>query len=760
MKLRWRLPFELQIRSTNARPRRRTEPRRRPPPAPRIAPVRLLLALGTVVVLSLLLCIHLIPNRVAVTLGSLAQSDVTAQRTARYEDTEATRRLRDEAVAAVEKRYQLIPDAKRNAQEAVKTVFDAIANPIRGHAELSDIRTQSGLSLAQPTVDTLSTTAPEGFQKAREVADKLVTRAMEAPLHDDEANDLRQARRALLADPVLLELPENLRAPVAQVCSEALSDNHHFDARATQQAKDEAESSVLRQTRRIAAGELILRKGERVTQAHLDALTALGLRNEALDTTAVLVIVLMVGLIVVFMIAYLRLFHRELYEDTMRLFLLAILAVVSVMGIKLGSTLLGLPFTGVNLSYLGMMCVASAGMVIGLLLSPSVATLVVALLAVTSGVVLNNELRFTVFTLGSSLAGIVSVASMRNRSDVFRAGLAVCGANAVLSLLVAQIEHDLPREMWTGVLMGIGSGLVALALFYLGVWCLERPFGITTHLRLLELSDPATPILQDFRMAVPGTYAHSLMVGNLAHAAAEAIGADAMLVRVASYYHDLGKMNRPEFFIENQSNAENVHDRISPSLSALVLVNHVKEGLEIAERVGLPPRVREVISQHHGTTLMKYFYHQATGGVPDPTLESQFRYPGPKPQSKEAAILMLADGVEAASRVLNKPTPQRVFEFVARMIEDKRADGQLDDCPLTLRDLKTIQDVFTRTLCATLHARIEYPTAAKEIKEPKDTKDTKEPHASGDPRPEPASEPDPTLGTGRRRRTKTPLGMP
>lgn len=210
-------------------------------------------------------------------------------------------------------------------------------------------------------------------------------------------------------------------------------------------------------------------------------------------------------------------------------------------------------------------------------------------------------------------------------------------------------------------------------------------------------------------MRVPGTYAHSLMVGNLAHAAAEAIRADGLLARVAAYYHDLGKMNRPEFFIENQSNAENIHDRLAPSMSALILISHVKDGLEMAAAVGLPPRVCDVIQQHHGTSLMKYFYHRATGGAQDPTLEAQFRYAGPKPQTKEAAILMLADSVEAASRTLDKPTPARIADFVARMVEDKRADGQLDECDLTLRDLKTIQDVFARTLSGTLHARVEYP---------------------------------------------------
>lgn len=750
MKLRWRFPFELQIRSTSPRSRRRSDVRRGNAARVHVSPTRLLLALGTALILSVLLCIHLRPNRVAVGIGEIARRDIPAPRTVRYEDTEATRRLRSEAVRSVSASYQLIPDAKRNAMDAVHTVFEAIRNPIQERAKLDDIQRQSGLKLSQPTIDALLDAPQDDLFNARRIAEQLTGTLMDGPIRDN-TNDLAAVRRAAAADAALLEIPEKFRSSVAAVCGAALTYTQHFDERATNQAREEAEASVPRQMRRIAVGELVLHAGERVTQAHLDALTALGLRNAALDTAAIAVIVIMVFLVVGFVTTYLRLFHRELYLDTTKLFLLAILVVISVMGIKLGSTLLGLSFTGINLSYLGMMCVASAGMVIALLLSPSVATLIVSLLAVTSGVVFNNELRFTLFTLGSSLAGIVSVASMRNRNDMVRAALALCGANAFLSFLVAKIEGDLPKEMFSGALMGIGSGLVALVLFYLGVWCFERPFGITTHLRLLELSDPATPILQDFRMAVPGTYAHSLMVGNLSHAAAEAIGADAMLVRVAAYYHDLGKMNRPEFFIENQSNAENVHDRISPSLSALVLVNHVKDGLEIAERVGLPPRVREVISQHHGTTLMKYFYHQATGGVPDATLEAQFRYPGPKPQSKEAAILMLADGVEAASRVLVKPTPQKVREFVARMIEDKRVDNQLDECPLTLKDLKTIQDVFTKTLCATLHARIEYPGNPVNVP-------TKEP--DGDSRPEPTPEDPATVGTSRRSRTKAPLGMP
>jgi hypothetical protein len=360
-----------------------------------------------------------------------------------------------------------------------------------------------------------------------------------------------------------------------------------------------------------------------------------------------------------------------------------------------------------------MMCVTSAGMVIASLIRPSIALMIVSLLAGVSGLILNNELRFTLLALGSAYAGIVAGATLRNRTDLLRALLILCGANTLLNGLIGQLEGDLPQELLSGMLWGVISGAFALFLYYCGTAAFEKLFGVTTQLRLLELSDPATPILQELRLKVPGTYAHSLLVGTLAHAAAEAIGADGLLARVAAYYHDIGKMNRPEFYIENQTDAENAHDGLAPSLSALILIAHVKDGVQIAEQVGIPPLVREVMEQHHGTSLMTFFYHRATGGVPDPALEPQFRYPGPKPRRKEAAILMLADTVEAASRTLERPTPQRLADFIAQLIEEKRADGQLDDSELTLRDLTRIQEVFTRTLAGTLHARIEYPTLSR-----------------------------------------------
>jgi putative nucleotidyltransferase with HDIG domain len=681
-----------------------------------LSPARVGLAAGTTVLLSFLLSIHLWPGRVALQIGETARETIVAPRTIRYEDTAQTRVLREAAAAEVPPQFDPDPGAWAQAREKVHRIYDALDRAARQNAgtasSAESLRRDIGGVVEDSVVIALLQQSPDARQKARARSLALLERAMGRPI-PDQPGAPRRAREEVAGDAALSPSSAPLDRAVALVAAAAITPNQIYNRKETERQRAGAREKVPPQMQRLYAGSVVIRAGEKVRQEHLDKLAALGLQSERPSVLAVGVITLLVALLIVFVTAYLSRFHAALYRDTPRLFLLCVLVLISVVGLKIGSMLLGgLSLTGVHFGYLGMMCVASSGMAIALLLSPTVATPIVALLAVASGLILGNELRFTVITLASSLVGIVAVADLRNRGDLLRATLLLCLANVLVITLVGQLERDTPGELLMSALWGGVSGLFAVALFWIAVAAFEKPFGVTTHLRLLELSDPAAPLLQEFRLQAPGTYAHSLMVGSLAHAAAEAIGADGLLVRVAAYYHDIGKMSRPEFFIENQANAENVHDRLSPSMSALVLVSHVKDGVEMARDLGLPSRVCEVIEQHHGTSLMKYFYHRATGGVEDPTLEAQFRYAGPKPQSKEAAILMLADTVEAASRVLDKPTPARIRDFVARMVEEKRADGQLDECDLTLRDLKKIQDVFARTLSGALHARIEYPGVA------------------------------------------------
>ena len=273
---------------------------------------------------------------------------------------------------------------------------------------------------------------------------------------------------------------------------------------------------------------------------------------------------------------------------------------------------------------------------------------------------------------------------------------------------------------------GVMNGFLA-PLFAYGLQVIfENIFDIVTDMRLLELSDLNSRILRKLAIRAPGTYHHSLMVGNLAEAAAEAIGAKALLSRVGSYYHDIGKIEKPEYFIENQIKSRNPHEKLSPSMSCLILTNHVRKGLEIAKEEKLPKEIRDFIAEHHGTNMMSYFYQKAEEKVSVEEIdESNFRYPGPKPSTKETGIVMLADAIEAASRTLKEPSASRIRGMVKAIVQDRFKESELDECPLTLRELTKITDSFETVLLGTFHARIEYPDQDEKLTPLKEKK-TKE----------------------------------
>jgi hypothetical protein len=245
-----------------------------------------------------------------------------------------------------------------------------------------------------------------------------------------------------------------------------------------------------------------------------------------------------------------------------------------------------------------------------------------------------------------------------------------------------------------------------LAYFMIGIF--ERTFDVTTDITLLELSDMNHPLLQQLSVKAPGTFHHSIIVANIAVKAAEAIGANVLLTRVGSYFHDIGKMDKPEYFIENQKPGENKHDGLTPSMSHLILVNHVKEGLRLAEQYHLPKAVRQFIAEHHGTTLAYFFYQKALS-LGEKVTKDDFRYPGPKPQSRETAICLLADSLEAASRSLKNPTEKTIRDLITQIFEQKFADGQFDECDLTVKDIAKIKEALLPMLKSIYHVRVEYP---------------------------------------------------
>ncbi|MCM8792153.1 MAG: HDIG domain-containing protein [Candidatus Omnitrophica bacterium] len=294
---------------------------------------------------------------------------------------------------------------------------------------------------------------------------------------------------------------------------------------------------------------------------------------------------------------------------------------------------------------------------------------------------------------------------VRRRFQVIRAGM-VAGLVQVVSILFLKkfVMGDPLIYIWF-FLNGCVCGIVISGVLPLFEYLFDR----ITNITLLELSDFDNPLLREMILKAPGTYHHSLIVGNLAEAASEAIGADALLSRIGAYYHDIGKINKPMYFIENQTLGKNSYDNLSPSLSKLIIINHVKEGAALARRYKLNEKIIDFILQHHGTSLVYYFYLKALQDMKDERIDDDFRYPGPKPKTKETAVVLLADSVEAASRTMRQPTPTKIAELVHRIINNKFIDGQLDECELTLKDLEKIAGVFIKILTSMYHARITYP---------------------------------------------------
>ena len=333
-------------------------------------------------------------------------------------------------------------------------------------------------------------------------------------------------------------------------------------------------------------------------------------------------------------------------------------------------------------------------------------------LAILSALMVTDEVAFFLYGLIGAVVGAFSIRRTQDRTTFFKAGFWVAVANVGTVVIFISIygrsgvalPYDLAACLANGALVALFASTLLPVLEYL--------FGTATDLKLLELSNLNQPLLKQLMKTAPGTYHHSLMLAELAEAAAEAIGANPLVCRVGAYYHDIGKVKKPAYFIENQMDAMNRHDKLSPSLSSLIVISHVKDGIEMALEQRLPAAIVDLIPQHHGTRLVTYFYERAKESQ-DPDLgevkEEDYRYPGPKPQTREAAILMVADAVEAADRTLTDPTPARVVGLVQRIVNSIFIEGQLSECDLTLKDLHQIARAMVRVLTAVHHHRVDYP---------------------------------------------------
>ena len=408
-------------------------------------------------------------------------------------------------------------------------------------------------------------------------------------------------------------------------------------------------------------------------------------------------------------------FRREFWHRNNVLLLLALLLLVAVFALKLTADRAWLPYA---------LPLAAVGMLLTVLLDAGAAMVLTALVAVLAAAVNGAGLELAAYTLMGGIAGIVTVRRGERLAVFVQAGFAVFIVNvlvvATFALLGDQDVQGLLQLLAASAVSAGGAAVAAVGSFAV----IGSVFGILTVFQLLELANPSQPLLRRLLVETPGTYHHSLMVGNLAERAAEAIGADTLLARVAAYYHDVGKLSNPPAFIENQAGGDNIHDELDPETSAQLLKSHVSEGIEIAYRSGLPKALIAFIPQHHGTAVMSYFHARAReqaaapyGGLEtaegrkaaEAVAVAKFRHGGPKPQTREAAIIMLADSVEASVRSLASRDEPAIRAMVSRIIEERISDDQFDECDITLRDIETIREAFVGQLLGMYHQRIAYP---------------------------------------------------
>ena len=378
---------------------------------------------------------------------------------------------------------------------------------------------------------------------------------------------------------------------------------------------------------------------------------------------------------------------------------------------------------------------ALGAMIIAILINRNVALIISVLTSFLIGFIFDENIILPLFSFLGSIAASYQIVRIRQRSVFLRIGifLGIINMAAIicLNLITGNIFNDLFLRLMMGFAGGVFTGILVAGIAPI----FESTFGFITDIKLLELANLNQPLFQRMIIEAPGTYHHSIIVSSLVEAAAEAIGANSLLAKVSAYYHDIGKLTKPQYFIENQPNADNRHDKLSPKMSSLIIISHVKDGCELASQVKLGRQIINIIRQHHGNNIVSYFYDKAKKDKDESIRslsESDFRYPGPKPQTKEAGLVMLGDIIEASSRTLSNPTPARIHSLVRERIEHIYMDGQLDECELTLKNLNTIAETFTKILTGIFHHRVDYPESAhketngkKEINETTDRKQSK-----------------------------------
>ena len=661
-----------------------------------------------------------------VSMGSLAPETIRAAKT--VEDTEKTEMERTNAEQATAPVYDFHQEIAEQKAALLTLLFDLT---IETQKELGE---QEGLTQAEKlevlkgklkTVtdkqDSLSLTDDEmrallnASERQLAEAGKTLGRLTEAALSESIRKENLPAARTNIESLIRSSTIANSLLSTAitlgrnsMVETETL--NEEKTAIAKQQARDAVEPT------KILQGHIIVLEGEIVDREKYRQLELLGLIDSQASLKPIGGVVILIFLQMLFLFVLFDRYKGSLREKSNDLLVSVIVYLSAIVLMKLVS-LISNHFDVV----LGFIFpTAMATMLIRLLVDERVAALVTLLIASSAGIIFQYnyaavlQMDIALYILFGGFASLFFMRSVEKRSHILRASAVVTAINLLFIafyLLMTQSDYGL-AEVTFYIGAGIVSGLLSGALTMGLLPFFESMFGILSTMRLIELSNPNHPLLKKILTETPGTYHHSVMVANLAEAACEAIGADGLLARVGSYYHDVGKTRRPAFFIENQMGI-NPHDALQPESSADIIIAHTTDGAELLRKYKMPQEIIDIALQHHGTSLLKYFYHKAKEEEIE-MKEADFRYPGPKPQTREAAVISIADSVEAAVRSMKEPNAEKIQRLIQAIIQDRVQDDQFDECDISLKELKIIEDKLCETLNGIFHSRIEYPKEKQE----------------------------------------------
>ena len=659
-------------------------------------------------VIYLLLLTVIAPKRHNLSVGDIATVDIKAP--IDTVDEIATKQKEEEAMAKAreDKQYIVKSEVKAQAIENVNKLFNKIVSENSSNKEekdkIAEIKKIEEFNLTDAEYKILV----ELKEKTSEIQ-HLVVNVLETvykeEIEENKYEDLLEAKS--IADSQLSNsnIDRDLEDVLKNICHIQINPNKFVDNAKMEEAVKEAQKSVPKEI--IKKNQIIVKEGEPVTERQIEILKELGLLNNGTTKSYLFSFIslgILVALVLFIQYRYISKEKPEVFNDTKMIILISSINLIIIL-ISMGLNVIS-PYL------IPLVCSA---MLMTILIDYKISLVVNLLNIIFIAIIVGFNPSVVVLSILSVVLGSTGLKKVQQRNDIIYSTIYITGILALLSFTLGMISSNNIKEIL------IQTGYTAIGILLSGILAVgllpffESIFDVVTNIKLLELSNPNQPLMKKLLMEAPGTYHHSMMVANLAEAAAEAGGGNPVVARVGAYYHDIGKTKRPYFFGENQMGKENPHDKITPNLSTLIILSHTKDGLEMAREHKIPKVIQDMIEQHHGTTLVKYFYYKLknSSDKPEEIKEEDFRYPGPIPSFKESGILMLSDSVEAAVRSINEPTKGKIEEMVNNIINDKLNSRQLVNCDLTLKDIETIRKTFLKTLDGIYHHRIEYPTEKK-----------------------------------------------